>query len=124
MSDSNDIGVNRSGFVTVLALTFIALAGQGTLIAVLQNIMFTVMFDSEELRGIVRRAEGTRPIRAVFRFMFEYFRFFLLGFLLVSAATLVAAIGLLERKNWARLMFVGIMALGVMWSLTSPRVPC
>src|SRR5262245_53338368 len=98
MSDSSDIAVNPSGFVTGLAWTLIALAGQGTLIAVLQNIMFTLMFGTEELRGIVRQAEGTRPVPAVFRFMFEYFRFFLLGFLLASATTLVAAIGFLGRK--------------------------
>jgi hypothetical protein len=44
MSDSNDVAVKRSGFVTGLAWTFIALAGQGTLMAVLQNVMFTLMF--------------------------------------------------------------------------------
>jgi hypothetical protein len=33
--------------------------------------------------------------------------------------TLVSAIGLLKRLNWARLCFIGIMALAVLWSLLS-----
>jgi hypothetical protein len=122
MSDS-DIAVKRSGFVTGLAWTFIALAGYSTLIGVLQNVMLGLMFPTEQLREIVRQTEGTRPMPAVFRFMFEHFRFFFLGFLLMSAATLVAAIGLLKRRNWARLVFIGIMALGVMWNLTSLAIP-
>jgi hypothetical protein len=34
-----------------------------------------------------------------------------------SALTLASSIGLLKRKNWARLIFVGLMALGIVWNL-------
>jgi hypothetical protein len=37
--------------------------------------------------------------------------------MLVSLLTLVSAIGLLRRWNWARLCFIGLMALGIAWQL-------
>ena len=62
---------------------------------------------------------GTPPqqMPAFFMFMFEHIRLFFLSFLAVSASTLVAAVGLLRRKNWARLVFVGILSLGIVWNV-------
>jgi len=37
--------------------------------------------------------------------------------LVVSAATVFSAIGLLRRKNWARLTFIAIMVLGIIWNI-------
>jgi hypothetical protein len=123
MTDSSGAVVHRSGFVTGLAWTFIALAGFSTVIAVLQNIMLALMFPSEELRTSMQEAEKAQPMPAVFRFMFENFRFFFIAFLVLSAGTLITAIGLLKRQNWARLIFIGIMALGVVWNLGSLAMP-
>jgi hypothetical protein len=50
-------------------------------------------------------------------FLFNYFQLFFLLFLVVSAATFASAIGLLKRKNWARILFVGIMGLGILWNV-------
>ena len=115
--------VHRSGFVTGLAWTFIALAGFSTVIAILQNIMLALMFPSEELRASMQEAEKVQPMPALFRFMFENFRLFFGAFLVLSAGTLITAIGLLKRQNWARLIFIGIMALGVVWNLGSLVMP-
>jgi hypothetical protein len=41
-----------------------------------------------------------------------------LAFLVVAVVELVAAIGLLNRKNWARLLFIGMMVLGIIWNLS------
>lgn len=112
--------VNRSGFITGLAWTFIALAGFSTLIAILQNIMLTVMFPEDAFKSAMQDAE-TMP--GWFRFMFEHFRLFFMAFLVVSAVTLISAVGLLKRRNWARLVFIGIMALGVVWNLGGLAMP-
>jgi len=123
MTISSSASERRSGFVTALAWIFIVLAGFSTFISVLQNIMLTVMFSTEEFGALTREAQNVQEMPAVFRFMFANFRFFFLGFLIVSATTLVSAIGLLKRKNWARLIFVGIMTVGIVWNLSSLAMP-
>ena len=122
MADSN-IAVGRSAFVTGLAWTFIALAGFATFISVMQNVMFTLMFPAEEMRAIARDSRNGPPMPGAVRFMFENFRYFLAAFLVLSAGTLISAIGLLKRKNWARLAFIAIMAIGVVWNLAGLAMP-
>jgi hypothetical protein len=102
----------RSSFVTVLAWIFIALAGFATFISVLQNVMINTVLPTELMLGA-----PPEQMPAFFMFMFEHVRLFFLSFLVVSALTLVAAIGLLRRKNWARLVFVGILSLGIVWNI-------
>ena len=113
----------RSAFVTGLAWVFIALGGFSTLIAILQNIMLAVMFPIDEMRSAVKQTSEAHPIPAPYRFMAEYFRLFFVFFLVLSATTFVSAIGLLKRWNWARLVFIGIMAVGVLWNLSGLAMP-
>jgi hypothetical protein len=35
----------------------------------------------------------------------------------MSLTTLISSIGLLKRKNWARVVFIFIMALGIVWNI-------
>jgi hypothetical protein len=123
VTQPSDRTVPRSGFVTGLAWTFIALAGFATLITVLQNIMLSLMLPAEEMREVIRGSEGAQPMPAFARFMFEHFRLVFASFLVLSAVTLISAIGLLKRKNWARLIFIGIMGLGIVWNLASIAMP-
>jgi hypothetical protein len=115
MTQTNTHSPQRSTFINVLAWIFIVLAGFATAISVLQNLMLMTMgvFDKlPEPSG--PEAEG---IPAFALFMFSHMRLFFFSFLLVSAVTLASAIGLLHRKNWARLVFVGILGLGIAWNL-------
>lgn len=107
----------RSSFVTSMAWTFIVLAGFATVIAVLQNVMINLVFPMEEIRGAMREARGSQALPPFAGFMLEHLRLFVGFFLAVSAFTLVSAIGLLKRMNWARLVFIGVMVLGVVWNL-------
>jgi hypothetical protein len=118
MTEASDT-TPRSGFVTGVAWTFIGLAGFATLIAVLQNIMIGLMFPAEA----VRAAENAKDMPAFARVMFSHPQLIFGTFLVVSAATLVSAIGLLKRRNWARLVFIGIMALGILWNAASVAMP-
>jgi hypothetical protein len=106
----------RSTFVTVVAWIFIALSGLSTVISILQNIMVWTLFRSPEVSHAMQapRPPGVPPIAA---FMTTHFHLFFLAFLLVSAFTLASSIGLLKRWNWARLCFVGMMVLGIVWNL-------
>lgn len=114
MADQNS-NSPKSTFVTALAWVFIVLGGFATVIAILQNVMLGIMMPA-----------GTPPIEsqdqnvpAFATFMFNNFRLFFAGFLLISAITLASAIGLLKRINWARLTFVGLMGFGILWNVAS-----
>jgi hypothetical protein len=108
--------INRSIFVTVVAWIFIALSGFGTMISILQNIMIQTMLSGPEMEKALQapHAAGAPPLAT---FMAAHFQLFFLAFLVVSALMLAASIGLLKRKNWARLLFVGLMILGIVWHL-------
>lgn len=106
----------RSTFVTVLAWIFIALSGFSFIISILQNIMIFTVFRSPEVSQAMQAPPppGMPPAAA---FMTSHFYLFFLAFLLLSAFTLASSIGLLKRWNWARLCFIGIMVLGILWNL-------
>jgi hypothetical protein len=107
----------RSTFVTVVAWTFIAIAGFASFIAVLQALMFAFVFPAEMFRA-PEGAKGLEGMPAFFRFMLQHIMWFFIFFWALSVATLACAIGLLRRKNWARVAFVAIMALGIIWNLS------
>jgi len=104
---------NRSTFVTVVAWIFIIGSGLATLMSLMQNIMIHVMFDKDKFSHL---PEDT-PTGAAF--MFENFQIIFLAFLIICILMLVSSIGLLKRKNWARLVFIFILSLGILWSLGS-----
>jgi hypothetical protein len=106
----------RSTFVTVLAWIFIVLSGFTTPIAALQNIMMFVLFRPEAQKAAVAGSAGA-PMPPGVSFAFEHIHLFFLAFLVLSALTLVASIGLLKRRNWARLVFVGLMTVGIVYQV-------
>jgi len=108
---------NRSTFVTVVAWIFIAIAGFATFISLLQALMFTFVFPADQFPPVGGVSKDFEQMPALFRFMIQNIRWFFVMFWSLSVLTLVAAIGLLCRKNWARLVFVGLMALGILWNL-------
>jgi surface polysaccharide O-acyltransferase-like enzyme len=106
----------RSTFVTVVAWIFIALSGFGTVIAALQNVMLFTVFRSPDAAQVLHAPPppGMPPAAA---FMASHAYLFFVAFLVVSAFTLISSVGLLRRWNWARLFFVGLMVIGVVWNL-------
>jgi hypothetical protein len=49
--------------------------------------------------------------------MMSHFQLFFVAFFLALAFMLISSIGLLKRRNWARLCFIGLMALAIVWQL-------
>lgn len=111
---SDRLAPPRSTFVSVVAWVFIVLAGFTTVMSVLQNVMFAMVGfgDFPPPTG-----DDAQQIPPLFRFMLRNMQLVMLSFLLVSVASLVSAIGLLRRKNWARLAFIAILALGIVWNI-------
>jgi hypothetical protein len=65
----------------------------------------------------IQQAETTEYIPAFMGFMFSHFDLFFLFFLIVSASSFISAIALLKRKAWARIVFVVLMSVGIIWNV-------
>lgn len=115
----NQATTERSNFITALAWIFIVLGGFTSLIAIAQNVMLHLVFPLDEVKVKMAAGQGAEHFPAFARFMLENFELFFGAFLLVSLATFISALGLLKRREWARLTFIGLMMLGVVWNLTS-----
>ena len=107
----------KSTFVTALAWVFIVLAGFATLISVLQNVMITLMLPDAAMQTATEEVGRDKNVPWFFAFMFENVRLIFFTFLLLTSATLGTAIGLLKRKNWARITFIGLMVFGIFWNI-------
>jgi hypothetical protein len=108
----------KSTFVNVLAWIFIVLGGFATFMSILQNIMIHTVFPKFELNQELQHADEAEQIPAFAEFMFNNFDLFFMFFFLVSATSLISAIALLKRKNWARIVFIVLMSVGIVWNIS------
>lgn len=98
--------------VSAVAWVFIVLAAFALLACAAESVVIAVMFPS-----------GTRVLAQADhfgdfgRFVLGHLQPLLLALQLIFAITLVAAIGLLMRANWARRAFIGLMVFGIYWNV-------
>lgn len=109
----------RSAFVTVVAWIFIALDGMGLFISLLQNIVVNTVFSFDRLHEAEMQAQSKMHVPPFFFWIFGHIRLFLGIFLIWTLIKFVSAIGLLRRQNWARLVFIGFLALGIAWNIAA-----
>ncbi len=107
----------KSIFINVLAWIFIVLSGFSTFIGILQNIMIYFIFPKKEVGGAIEQSANAPEMPAFVEFIFNHLDLLFLFFLLLSLASFISAIALLKRKNWARIIFIIIMSLGILWSV-------
>ncbi|WP_321368300.1 hypothetical protein [uncultured Desulfuromusa sp.] len=107
----------KSTFVNVLAWIFIIFGGFATFMSILQNIMIHTVFPKEEMNQAMQQAENVEQLPAFFGFMFNNFNLFFIFFFVVSLASFISAIALLKRKNWARIVFIVLMSVGIIWNI-------
>lgn len=108
---------SRSSFITALAWIFIVLTGFSTLIAILQNVMISFFFPLEQMQNAMHSAKGSESIPAFAQFMLGHVRLLFATFLVLSATICAVSVGLLKRKNWARIAFISFLALGMVWNI-------
>lgn len=109
----------RSTFVSIVAWIFIVLTGFGALIGLMQNIMVQTMFSGQEMQAALNSPEAASEIPAFVRFLFSHFKVYVFLMFATTVFTLVSAIGLLKRKNWARKTFIVILALSIVMLFAS-----
>lgn len=112
-----------SKFVTVVAWVFIVFTGIAALLSLMQSV---VLFGYIGPDLVGRYFEDPENMPAFTRLIVQAFPLLLVVNLTASVVTLVSSIGLLKRKNWARVVFIGMMLFGIvyqfgcliyMWSL-------
>jgi len=105
----------KSNFVTVVAWIFIVLSGFGTLIGILQSVMIATVFNTPEVAQAMQSPPppGAPPFAM---FMMKHMLTFFVCMLALNVLTLIASVGLLLRRNWARLLFIGLMVFGIVWN--------
>lgn len=102
---------NRSTFVTALAWSFIVLAALSVLFGLIQFLLVQLFVDQEALRAGMRTEHSRNELPGAVRFTLANIRLLTTIVLGSSVLLLVAAIGLLGRRNWARWLFIGFMGL-------------
>src|SRR5438874_2556777 len=104
----------RSTFVTVLSWVLIVGSGFFTLIAVMQALMMLFVMPMEWSKGPPKGIEAFPPIA---QFLLSNVRLFFLLNWLAIIFTFASSIGLLHRKNWARIAIICVFAIGVVVNL-------
>lgn len=107
-------------FVNIVAWLFILLAGGAVILGLIQNLIIHFW---PPLAGVINHYENTAGgSNGEFAWQAGILRnieWVLAASLLSSLIMLTAAIGLLKRMNWARLLFVVMLGLGVLWLAAS-----
>jgi len=104
----------RSTFVTVVAWIFIVAMGTVVCISILQAIIFVFIFPTEAFWSASNMSLDPEQTPAIVLFIARNMLLVFVVFGSVAVVTLVTAIGLLRRKNAARLAFIGLMGLAIL----------
>lgn len=109
----------QSAFVTVIAWVFIIVSGFATFIAIMQNIVVHFLFSTEQLQRAMQLPASTEHMPVIINFMFSHVGLVVGLILLLALLTLIASIGLLLRKHWARFLFIALMGIVIVWNIGS-----
>jgi hypothetical protein len=115
---ANPAPTPKSTFVTVVAWIFIVLSAFATLISLLQNVMVAFM-PGDVFKGTLQDTTFAHTMPSGPRFMFAHFQLLVFVMLVLCVITLVSSIGLLRRRNWARLLFIGLLSLGILYNIAA-----
>ena len=101
----------RSLFVTVTAWVFIVLGALASISALVQNAAVAAMFPGLHVIG------DAHALPLVTGWLMGYLPWVVGAGLVMSLATLASAIGVLLRLDWARRVFIGVLAFAIFANL-------
>jgi hypothetical protein len=107
---------SKSVFVTIIAWIFIFLSGVAVCFSLVQNIVFNFTAPFNPAEEWIKDPQFMRDGHSLILFMLTNMRIIIFGFLVVSVLAFISSIGLLFRENWARIIFIGVMVLGILWN--------
>jgi len=110
MPQTYNVGA-RSLFVTTTAWVFIVLSAMGVFSALVQHASVV------SLLRYLQAGSGGQPLPLLTGLLAGYLPWVVGTGLVMSAATLASAIGLLLRLDWARRVFIGLLAVAIVANL-------
>jgi len=115
---SISISSGKSHFVTRLAWISIAITSVTTFVSLIQNIILSVLFPINQMKEIfIIEPAMSRYMPELVLLMLNNIRIIFFMYLVICVTMLISSIGLLRRKNWARIIFVFILFVGIISSL-------
>ncbi len=111
----------KSTFVTVVSWIFIVLSGFSCCIFLFQSIVYFTMMpnieqqmmNNPQLGEMMKDPKFSENAPQMGQMMFSFMRYIFIGLFIASSITLFSSIGLLKRKNWARIIFIIFLSLGL-----------
>jgi len=85
--------------------------------------MVYTFFPLGQMHTAMAQAREQQQMPAYALFVFEHIREVFTGFLVLTFVVLIASVGLLKRYNWARILFVWLLAFGVIWNIAGLAWP-
>ncbi len=105
-----------SSFITAVAWFFIIIGAVSTLIISFQNLFLYLFFPAGEFSAAAESYSGSDHFSFHGLYSIEIFQVLLFLLFLLSFFLLISAIGLLRRKNWARIVFIVLLTAGIIWN--------
>lgn len=113
--------VNKNAtFITLISWVFILIGGFIALGTLMQSLMLTFLFSNEEFAAAMQLSSQDMPAQAAF--MLDHIRSISWLAFAVAALLVGASVGMLRRKNCARLLFIGMMWLFAVMTVTMAAV--
>lgn len=107
----------KSVFVNVIGWVLVALSALGLLMSFLQYIIVQVFYDG---RVFESAPDEFKIFFGQWLFLFNNLGSVLLVYMVVCAAMLVGALGMISRRNWGRWLVVFLFCLQILFSLLRP----
>jgi hypothetical protein len=109
--------VPRSQFVTALAWFSIVVSALMIVSSTMQNVMVNFVLPPNIFDSLLRDSGEQIPSSVLF--VLKHVKVILFAFLLSSVVLLFTSIGLLQRKNWARITFIVLLVLGTVLTIAA-----
>lgn len=107
--------MQRSSSITLLALFVIVTSAGSTLLFAAQNVMLHLLVDLRDLP--LAAPEVVSRLPPSIAFLLGHLYLLMAAMLALSVVALLSGIGLLLRINLARVVFIGLLLVGVAWNL-------
>lgn len=121
----------KSTFVTVVAVVFIVLAGFSLLAVLAQTVLFPSLFHNAETAAKMQEQIDNGNMPSFVGFIYTHRYIFMSISFVLAVVGLISSIGLLMRKNWARIIFIVLMSYRIVSAIfgigmqlfITPRLP-
>ena len=107
----------KSSFINVFAWISIVFSGFGILIGILQNVLMQTVMKDNNFQDAIKESDQQLPPMMVA--MFEHMDTIIMLTLILTIFIFVTSIALLKRKNWARVAFIVLLILNIVWTVVS-----